>query len=429
MSAGASTTKIIDIDALFAAANRSGDRSKLTKIRLFNVETTNAGKVVVKRAYLYNEAGDCVYPFFAPYDIAAQNATLNTVVPQGGFTTLTIPFVASMPGGYTSHALLADNVLQFDWVDANRPVVLQGQAGAVALTASNTTVKATDGLEAGVLKGTYRTTSVAAGNYVQGASGDDSFSPVEGLQFAAVASGAEPTLLPFRAYATAKVVTTEPENPDPDEPNNPDGPVTPDPVTGAFDLQVSTAGVATLYLGFDAVIPDADFLLVATVKSVNGNVALLHRVRDVLPANTGVLIFANPGTYTFNPSTVPAAHTEESLLHGVLEDTPMSVISERENGDYIYVLSRGTSEYIGFKVAGSSLTTMGANKAYLPVEPETLVKFISFSFNGENVTSIDDIKAAADQPESSDIFDLSGRRVSNPAKGIYIINGKKVLIK
>ena len=93
-------------------------------------------------------------------------------------------------------------------------MVLQGQAGAVALTASNTTVKATDGLEAGVLKGTYRTTSVAAGNYVQGASGDDSFSPVEGLQFAAVASGAEPTLLPFRAYATAKVVTTEPENPE-----------------------------------------------------------------------------------------------------------------------------------------------------------------------------------------------------------------------
>ena len=429
MSAGASTTKIIDIDALFAAAGRSGDRSKLTKIRLFNVETTNAGKVVVKRAYLYNEAGDCVYPFFAPYDIAAQNATLNTVVPQGGFTTLTIPFVASLPGGYTSHALLADNVLQFDWIDANRPMVLQGQAGAVSLTASNTTVKATDGLEAGVLKGTYRTTSVAAGNYVQGASGSDSFSPVEGLQFAAVASGAEPTLLPFRAYATAKVVTTEPENPDPDEPNNPDGPVTPDPVTGAFNLKVSTAGVATLYLGFDAVIPDADFLIVATVKSVNGNVAMLHRVRDVLPANTGVLIFANPGTYTFNPSTVPAAHTEESLLHGVLEDTPMSVISERENGDYIYVLSRGTAEYIGFKVAGSSLTTMGANKAYLPVEPAALVKFISFSFNGENVTSIDDIKAAADQPVSSDIFDLSGRRVSNPAKGIYIINGKKVLIK
>jgi hypothetical protein len=93
------------------------------------------------------------------------------------------------------------------------------------------------------------------------------------------------------------------------------------------------------------------------------------------------------------------------------------------------VLSRGTAEYIGFKVAGSSLKTMGANKAYLPVEPAALVKFISFSFNGENVTSIDDIKAAADQPVSSDIFDLSGRRVSNPAKGIYIINGKKVLIK
>ena len=435
MSAGASTTKIIDIDALFAAANRSGDRSKLTKIRLFNVETTNAGKVVVKRAYLYNEAGDCVYPFFAPYDIAAQNATLNTVVPQGGFTTLTIPFVASLPGGYTSHALLADNVLQFDWVDANRPMVLQGQAGAVSLTASNTTVKATDGLEAGVLKGTYRTTSVAAGNYVQGASGSDSFSPVEGLQFAAVASGAEPTLLPFRAYATAKVVTTEPQNPEPENPE-PDDPVTPDPVepnptAEPFTLTVSSAGVATLYLGFDAVIPtDVEFFAVAGVTDLQGSVAYLKEVKGgIIPANTGLMIFANPGKYTLVPSTVAATEKVESKLHGVLVDTPIETVKANEPGFNIFVLSRGVTELTGFKPAGSTIKSMTANKAYFPMPADSEVKMVTFSFGGNMVTGIDDIKAALTSPASNDIFDLSGRRVSNPTKGIYIINGKKVLIK
>ena len=435
MSAGASTTKIIDIDALFAAANRSGDRSKLTKIRLFNVETTNAGKVVVKRAYLYNEAGDCVYPFFAPYDIAAQNATLNTVVPQGGFTTLTIPFVASLPGGYTSHALLADNVLQFDWVDANRPIVLQGQAGAVSLTASNTTVKATDGLEAGVLKGTYRTTSVAAGNYVQGASGADSFSPVEGLQFAAVASGAEPTLLPFRAYATAKVVTTEPQNPEPENPE-PDDPVTPDPVepnptAEPFTLTVSSAGVATLYLGFDAVIPtDVEFFAVAGVTDLQGSVAYLKEVKGgIIPANTGLMIFANPGKYTLVPSTVAATEKVESKLHGVLVDTPIETVKANEPGFNIFVLSRGVTELTGFKPAGSTIKSMTANKAYFPMPADSEVKMVTFSFGGNMVTGIEDIKAALTSPASNDIFDLSGRRVSNPTKGIYIINGKKVLIK
>ena len=429
MSQGASTTKIIDIDALFAAAGRSGDRSKLTKIRLFNVETTNAGKVVVKRAYLYNDAGDFVYPFFAPYDIAAQNATLNTAVPQGGFTTLTMPFVASLPGGYTSHALLADNVLQFDWVDANRPMVLQGQAGAVSLTASNTTVKATDGLEAGVLKGTYRTTSVAAGNYVQGASGSDSFSPVEGLQFAAVASGAEPTLLPFRAYATTKVVTTEPENPEPDDPVNPD-PDDPNPTVEPFTLTVSSAGVATLYLGFDAIIPTEDFFVAAAVKSIDGAVALLQKTKGgIIPANTGMLIFANPGTYTLYPSSVPATEQLSSMLHGVLTNTPVSTLKEQENGADIFVLSRGSEEYVGFKQAGSSLKTMTANKAYLPMPAGSEVKFINISFGGQVVTGIEDIKAALTNPATNYIFDLSGRRVSNPTKGIYIIDGKKVLVK
>ena len=45
------------------------------------------------------------------------------------------------------------------------------------------------------------------------------------------------------------------------------------------------------------------------------------------------------------------------------------------------------------------------------------------------VKPLDDIKAAVAKSASNDVFDLSGRRVSNPTKGIYIIDGKKVLVK
>ncbi|MGM9686226.1 MAG: hypothetical protein ACI3YI_08395, partial [Bacteroidaceae bacterium] len=212
-----------------------------------------------------------------------------------------------------------------------------------------------------------------------------------------------------RAYATGKTQSVQTDEP--------------------FTLTVSSAGVATLYLGFDAIIPDEDFFIPTAVKSIDGAVALLQEPKGgIIPANTGMLIFANPGTYTIYPSPVPATEPVSSLLHGVLTDTPVSTIKEQEDGADIFVLSRGSEEYVGFKPAGSSLT-VAANKAYLPVGQTIEVKFINILFGGNNVTGIEDIKAALTSPDSNEIFDLSGRRVSNPTKGIYIIDGKKVLVK
>ena len=408
MSAGASTTKIIDIDALFAAANRSGDRSKLTKIRLFNEEKTNAGKVVVKRAYLYNDAADFVYPFFAPYDIAADKASLTTSVTDG-FTTLCMPFDANIPSGFNAYSLSESGAAAANAVEANRPVLLTG-SGNAEFAATNTTVKATDNLTDGLLKGAYKPAAVSSGNYVQEKTVGTAFTPVNGVTLYQVPNGSTATIYPFRAYATGETQTVEPDEP--------------------FTLTVSSAGVATLYLGFDAIIPDEDFFIPTVVKSIDGTVALLREPRGgIIPANTGVLIFANPGTYTLYPSPVPATESLSSLLHGVLTDTPVSTIKEQEDGADIFVLSRGTEEYVGFKPAGSSLTTMTANKAYLPVGQTIEAKFINISFGGNMVTAIDDIKAAVAKSASNDVFDLSGRRVSNPTKGIYIIDGKKVLVK
>ena len=408
MVAGGNTTKIIDIDALFAAANRSGDRSKLTKIRLFNVETTNAGKVVVKRAYLYNDAADFAYPFFAPYDIAAEKASLTTSVTDG-FTTLCMPFNANVPSGFNAYSLSESGAAAANAVEANRPVLLTG-SGNAEFAASNTTVKATDNLTGGLLKGAYKPAAVSSGNYVQEKTAGTAFTPVNGVTLYQVPNGSTATIYPFRAYATGKTQSVQTDEP--------------------FTLTVSSAGVATLYLGFDAIIPDEDFFIPTVVKSIDGTVALLQEPRGgIIPANTGVLIFANPGTYTIYPSPVPATEPLSSLLHGVLTDTPVSTIKEQEDGADIFVLSRGSEEYVGFKPAGSSLKTMAANKAYLPVGQTIEAKFINISFAGNMVTAIDDIKAAVAKSASNDIFDLSGRRVSNPTKGIYIIDGKKVLIK
>ena len=94
------------------------------------------------------------------------------------------------------------------------------------------------------------------------------------------------------------------------------------------------------------------------------------------------------------------------------------------------MLSRGVQEYVGFKVAGGTVKTIGAYKAYLPVENsgEALAKSISISFGGDDALDIDLLKSDTHE-QAGDIFDVAGRKVTAPEKGIYIVNGKKYLIK
>ena len=397
--------KEIDIDSLFAVKNVSSKRATLTMIRLYNI-SSEEGEVVLKSAYLCNRLSECYFPFFAPYDITASSATLNSTVPAAGFTTVTVPFAASVPSGHSAYMLNASGVSSLNAVEANRPVLLTG-AGDAVFSASNVTVKATDELTNGVLQGTYSLLTPSEG-YVQrddAPANVQTFTPMDGVTLYAVTPSSSVTLYPFRAYATSAEVV--------------------EPII----LTVTSAGVSTAYLPYDAVIPDADFFVVATVKEISGTTAHLKRIRgNIIPANTGVLIFANAGDYVLRPSSTACTESVVSLLHGVLENTSVKNLTQQE-GKSIYVLSRGTDEYIGFKKATGSSTvkTIPAYKAYLPYDDAGESKFISFSFGEDDALDIDLLKYS---PENTgDIYDLTGRMVTTLKKGIYIINGKKVLYK
>ena len=199
--------------------------------------------------------------------------------------------------------------------------------------------------------------------------------------------------------------------------------------TLTHELTIPSTGLATLYLPFDAQIPDADFFIVVVVKEISGTTAHLKRLRGgVIPAQTGVMIYANEGTYTLPLATTSSTENVVSLLHGVLEDTPVETLIAQE-GKSIYVLSRGIKEYIGFKrvAANGAVTTIPANKAYLPFSTSSQVNFLNISF-GDTPTDIDELVISA-QEDSEEIYDLTGRKVTAPQKGIYIVNGKKVLYK
>ena len=85
-----------------------------------------------------------------------------------------------------------------------------------------------------------------------------------------------------------------------------------------FDLTVSAAKYATLYLDFDAVIPQG--VEVYTASTVDGDRLMMQEVTGALPANTGVIVRAEQGTYTFAQSDEEVTAIENNLLCGSAED-------------------------------------------------------------------------------------------------------------
>ena len=91
-----------------------------------------------------------------------------------------------------------------------------------------------------------------------------------------------------------------------------------------------------------------------------------------------------------------------------------------------YVLNYKAATGAGFyKLSASG--TIGANKAYLTYSGGGSSAPSFFGFDG-NTTSINEVRGKMEDV-SGEYYDLQGRRVSQPAKGLYIVNGKKVIIK
>ena len=181
------------------------------------------------------------------------------------------------------------------------------------------------------------------------------------------------------------------------------------------------AGYATLYLGQATYIPEG--VEVFAVTGVEGNWATMTAVEGVLPANTGVIL-KNAGTYTFKTAGATGS-VEGNLLSGSVEDTyvegPAYVLSNQEGvvGLYKAMLNKGKNG-----VAGTTHFLNNANKAYLPAPTAAGARFITFDFGTE--TAIDELKGENGNVKTV-IYDLAGRRVQGAQKGIFIVNGVKVI--
>ncbi len=183
------------------------------------------------------------------------------------------------------------------------------------------------------------------------------------------------------------------------------------------------AEYATLHLGYKVAIPEGVKAYVA-VSTNNGHVQF-EEVENVIPAATPVLL-ENVGeneTYTFAYTDEAASTVETNLLEGSIADR--YVVGDA----YVLTLKNEEVCFGGVKLNQLNETAFlnNANKVYLPKTEGMNVASYSFRF-GEGTTGISEVKGESGEVKA--IFDLTGRRVEAiTAPGIYIINGKKVLVK
>lgn len=184
-----------------------------------------------------------------------------------------------------------------------------------------------------------------------------------------------------------------------------------------------TADYATLYLGQATYIPEG--VEVYSVTAAANGYATLTPVEGVLPANTGVIL-KNAGTYTFKTAGATGS-AEGNLLRGSVENTyvegPAYVLANGTNGVGLY---KATLNKDAEGADGTTHFLNNANKAYLPANAVTTAdaRFLVFDFGGTE-TAIEGIEA--ENTADAVVYDLAGRRVQKAQKGLYIVNGKKVI--
>ena len=185
----------------------------------------------------------------------------------------------------------------------------------------------------------------------------------------------------------------------------------------ATTVTLNDKGYATYSTYYDVEVSGAD-AYTAALDFDNATITCTKITDGKVPAGAGVLLFGDASAeVTLTPTTGAAALSGNDLKGTTLAD---GTLADKGSNDY-YVLSGNTFK----KFTG---TTFSANKAYFEVA-SGVVQARAFSIVfGDESTGISQIETETKSMDGS-VYSLSGQRVSQPVKGLYIVNGKKVLVK
>lgn len=150
-----------------------------------------------------------------------------------------------------------------------------------------------------------------------------------------------------------------------------------------------------------------------------------------VPAGEGLLLKGTAG----GTVTIPIATTDGTAIEGnklVGCTSALDITMNTEGYAYFYVLAsnNGKAEFQNIKnyvETDNQTVTIPAGKAYLDGYPTVGARALNMVFEEENVTGVNTVQGSGSKVNG--YYDLQGRRVSQPTKGLYIMDGKKIIIK
>ena len=172
--------------------------------------------------------------------------------------------------------------------------------------------------------------------------------------------------------------------------------------------------IATFSAPFATIIPEGVKAYYVSAKGTEATMTAIEA--EAIPANQGVILTSESGDAA---TMVPAAGETAAAITGNQLGHSAGAAKTLTAGEG-YILGNGTEGIAFYPCKDGSLPI---NKAYLLGNGESAI-VMNF---GNAVTGINTIAAPASS--KAPIFDLSGRRVVKATKGLYIQNGKKVIVK
>ena len=183
----------------------------------------------------------------------------------------------------------------------------------------------------------------------------------------------------------------------------------------------STESVTVTSAGYATYVSDYDLnytgLGVKAYKASLAETTITFTKVTTVPAGQGVLL-QGTGTFDVPVTTGVADWNDNAFIRG----TGANVATESD-GKYNYILNNGSNGVGFYKANGQKVAK---NRAYL--QSTSNAARLSFSFDDEagEATGISEVK---DVKADAAIYNLNGVRVKNMTKGLYIMNGKKVVLK
>ena len=207
----------------------------------------------------------------------------------------------------------------------------------------------------------------------------------------------------------------------------------------------------TLYVDFPFQIKgDVKAYTIEGVEAKNADGYYFAKVKklaqqgDVVPAQTAVVLecnSTNPADNQLLPTGDEKPKQSNNRLCGTFFGEAINGLTVKDGTgaernvtrDNIRAFNINTADSrnpIGFYKVKSNVTNIPGNKAFLVLtNAEAQAKGFVLEFEDGGTTGIETIENSKHSTESGVYYDLQGRRVENPTRGVYIVNGKKVVIK